>query len=177
LLNDPKLLIVDEPTVGLDPEERARFRDLLSDISAERVIILSTHFVSDVESIADQIAIMRKGELLAYSKPEALLAQMQNAVWHCVVPNDQVAKFRKQFCVSHSVRQADGFHLRVVAKLSPCIGATNLAPKLEDVYLFYSKDVSVTSAQKSVSEAALSVLFLTLSKRTLTSVCGNKTTW
>lgn len=154
LLNDPKLLIVDEPTVGLDPEERARFRDLLSDLSGERVIILSTHIVSDVESIADQIAIMGKGELLAHAKPETLLAQLQHAVWHCVVANDQVASFRKQFCVSHSLRQADGFHLRVVSQQSPCLGATNLAPNLEDVFLYYSKSIPTNDLQKSVSEAA-----------------------
>ncbi|MCJ8269306.1 MAG: ABC transporter ATP-binding protein, partial [Psychrosphaera sp.] len=85
LLNDPKLLIVDEPTVGLDPEERARFRHLLADMSGERVIILSTHIVSDVESIADQIAIMNQGKLLAFDKPEVLLKKMDKAVWHAVV--------------------------------------------------------------------------------------------
>ena len=155
LLNDPKLLIVDEPTVGLDPEERARFRDLLSDMSGDRVIILSTHIVSDVDTIADQIAIMRSGELLAYAKPETLLTQIENAVWHCVVPNEQVTKFRKQFCVSHSIRQTNGFHLRVVSQQIPCIGATNLAPNLEDVFLFYSKEFSAISMQKPISEAAI----------------------
>lgn len=154
LLNDPKLLIVDEPTVGLDPEERARFRDLLSDISGDRIIILSTHIVSDVESIADQIAILRKGELLHYSKPETLLANIQHAVWHCIVPNDQVLEFRKQFCVSHSIRQTDGFHLRVVSQQQPCIGAINVVPNLEDVFLFYSTDMSAIAKPNLVCDAA-----------------------
>jgi ABC-2 type transport system ATP-binding protein len=139
LLNDPKLLIVDEPTVGLDPQERARFRDLLSDMSGDRVIILSTHIVSDVESIADQIAILREGELLAYAKPESLLASLRHAVWQCTLPKTQVSAMAQQYCVSQSVRQADGMQLRIVSHQSPCAGAINVPPTLEDVFLYYSQ--------------------------------------
>lgn len=80
LLNDPKLLIVDEPTVGLDPEERIRFRNLLANLASERIIILSTHIVSDVESIASQIAIMSEGKLLQHALPEDLLIDVEHKV-------------------------------------------------------------------------------------------------
>ena len=87
LLNDPQLLIVDEPTAGLDPEERVRFRNLLSDLSGERIVILSTHIVSDVEATATDIALIAKGSLVAHATPEALLRQVEGKVWEWVVPS------------------------------------------------------------------------------------------
>src|SRR3954447_1623935 len=85
LLNDPAVLIVDEPTVGLDPEERVRFRNLLSDLGGERLVILSTHIVSDVEAVATRIAIMDRGRLLASAEPEALLRAVEGRVWEWVI--------------------------------------------------------------------------------------------
>src|SRR3954469_2308766 len=87
LLNDPQLLIVDEPTVGLDPEERVRFRNLLSDLSGERIVILSTHIVSEVEATATDIAMADRGRLLAHCPPEDLLASVEGRVWETVVPS------------------------------------------------------------------------------------------
>src|SRR6476646_793885 len=94
LLNDPQLLIVDEPTVGLDPEERVRFRNLLSDLGGERIVILSTHIVSDIEASAGSLAIMAKGRLLFSGTPEALIADAAGHAWEWTVPESQVAAIR-----------------------------------------------------------------------------------
>jgi ABC-2 type transport system ATP-binding protein len=135
LLNDPELLIVDEPTVGLDPEERVRFRNLLSDLGGERLVILSTHIVSDVEAVATQIAIMDRGRLLAWAEPEALLRAVEGRVWEWVIPSAELAAARGRWKISSTVRRADGVHVRVVADLPPSATARPAQPSLEDAYL------------------------------------------
>ncbi len=134
LLNDPKLLIVDEPTVGLDPEERVRFRNLLSDLGGERIVILSTHIVSDVEATANGIAIVDQGRLLAHALPEELLRQVEGKVWEWVLPSSELPAARQQWKIGSTVRRADGIHARVVADAPPP-GARPLPPTLEDAYL------------------------------------------
>jgi ABC-type multidrug transport system ATPase subunit len=135
LLNDPELLIVDEPTAGLDPEERVRFRNLLSELSGERIVILSTHIVSDVEAIATDIAILAGGRLLAHAAPEELLRSVEGRVWEWVIPSAELPAARQQFQISASVRRGDGVHARVVAAQRPGAGAVLVAPSLEDAYL------------------------------------------
>ena len=135
LLNDPQLLIVDEPTVGLDPEERVRFRTLLSDLSGERIIILSTHIVSDVESTATDIAIIHKGHLKMRTQPEQLLKQMEGSVWEWMAASQELPALKKQFLVSGTLRRMDGIEVRVVSKAQPCPEAQTVTPNLEDVYL------------------------------------------
>ena len=135
LLNDPQLLIVDEPTVGLDPEERVRFRNLLSDLSGERIVILSTHIVSDVESTATDIAIIRKGHLKVRSSPEQLLKQMEGSVWEWMTTNQELPSIKKQFLVSGTIRHMDGIMVRAVSEVLPCPQAQPMTPNLEDVYL------------------------------------------
>ena len=135
LLNDPQLLIVDEPTAGLDPEERVRFRNLLSELSGERIVILSTHIVSDVEAIATDIAILGGGRLLAHAAPEELLRSVEGRVWEWVIPSAELPAARQQFQISGSVRRGDGVHVRVVAAQQPGPDAVAVAPSLEDAYL------------------------------------------
>jgi ABC-type multidrug transport system ATPase subunit len=137
LLNDPKVLIVDEPTAGLDPEERVRFRNLLSELSGERIVILSTHIVSDVEATATDIAIISQGRLVAHAAPEALLAELEGKVWEWVVPSGELAAARQRLLISGTLRRSDGVHARVVAATPPGAGATNVAPTLEDAYLYH----------------------------------------
>jgi len=135
LLNDPKVLIVDEPTAGLDPEERVRFRNLLSDLSGERIILLSTHIVSDVEATASDIALIDKGYLLAHSTPEALLQTVAGRVWEWTVPSAELQEIRQQHLVSSTVRTGEGVRLRIVGESVPAVDALPVAPTLEDAYL------------------------------------------
>jgi len=135
LLNDPQLLIVDEPTAGLDPEERVRFRNLLSELSGERIVILSTHIVSDIEAVATGIAILAHGQLLAHGAPEALLAQVTGKIWEVVVPSPDLNSLRQKYLVSSTAHRADGVHARVVSDAAPSPGARQLEPSLEDAYL------------------------------------------
>ena len=136
LINDPHLVIVDEPTAGLDPEERVRFRNVLSDLGVGRLVILSTHIVSDVESIATEIAIMREGSLVALASPEALMREAAGSVWQIVVPSETFEELRRTMHVSSAVRKADGVHARIVAPMRPVPSATPAEATLEDAYLF-----------------------------------------
>jgi ABC-2 type transport system ATP-binding protein len=135
LLNDPQLLIVDEPTAGLDPEERVRFRNLLSELSGERIVILSTHIVSDVEAVASGIALIAGGQLVAYGAPETLLAAVNGKVWEVVVATEELPALRQRHLVSNTAHRSDGIHARVVADAAPAPGARALDPSLEDAYL------------------------------------------
>src|ERR1700675_4958875 len=131
LLNDPQLLIVDEPTAGLDPEERVRFRNLLSDLSGERIVILSTHIVSDVEATATDIALISQGTLVAHASPEELLRQVEGRVWEWVLPSADLSAARQRHLISNTIRRSDGVHARVLGE-DPPRGAEPVAPNLED---------------------------------------------
>jgi ABC-2 type transport system ATP-binding protein len=135
LLNDPQMLIVDEPTAGLDPEERVRFRNLLSELSGERIVILSTHIVSDIEAVATSIAIMEQGHLLAHDSPEGLLGSVAGKVWEVVIPSAELGALRQKHLVSSTAHRSDGIHARVVADAAPAGMVRELDPSLEDAYL------------------------------------------
>jgi ABC-type multidrug transport system ATPase subunit len=135
LLNDPQLLIVDEPTVGLDPEERVRFRNLLSDLSGERIIFLSTHIVSDVEATATEIVIINKGRKLQHAAPEKLLQTLEGKVWQWVIPSEALPALKQKHIVSGVVRRQNGIQVRAVSEAAPASDAQPVAPSLEDVYL------------------------------------------
>jgi ABC-type multidrug transport system ATPase subunit len=130
------LLIVDEPTVGLDPAERVRFRNLLSDLAGERIIILSTHIVSDVEATATDIVIINKGCLVQRATPGKLLALLEGRVWEWIIPEEQLTGLKQTYLVIGTMHRADGIQVRIVSQTAPAAEAQPVAPNLEDVYLY-----------------------------------------
>ena len=137
LLNDPRILIVDEPTVGLDTEGRVRFRHLLAELAGERVVILSTHIVSDVEATANDIAIIHKGHLIARSPPEELLQSVEGKIWDWVIPSAEYPAAKQKYLLSSIVRHTDGLHIRLVSETSPAQEAQLASsPTLEEAYLY-----------------------------------------
>ena len=136
LLNDPKLLIVDEPTVGLDPEERVRFRNLLSDLSGERLILLSTHIVSDIEAVATEIVVINQGQKIQHAAPEELLKIMNGKIWLWIVPSTELPTLKQKYLISGTLRHPEGMQVRVVSESSPSEDAQLVEPNLEDAYLY-----------------------------------------
>jgi ABC-type multidrug transport system ATPase subunit len=135
LLNDPELLIVDEPTAGLDPEERVRFRTLLAGLTASRIVLLSTHIVGDVEAVATRLVILREGRVLADTTPEELLARATGAVWMVTVDAATAAHLQATYRVSALVSRPGGMQLRIVSATRPHAAAEVVEPTLEDAYL------------------------------------------
>ena len=137
LLNDPDILILDEPTAGLDPSERIRLRGILSKMAKNKIIILSTHIVSDIESVADQVLLLRKGELIEHATPTEFLEKMKGQVWTVELTEQEALPLMDTFIVSNIHQQGTNVELRIVSSQKPHPQATNIAPKLEDIYVYY----------------------------------------
>ena len=135
LLSDPRVLIVDEPTAGLDPEQRVLFRNLLADLAGDRLVLLSTHIVSDVESVASDIAIMAHGKLAARGTPQDILHEAEGRVWEMTVPQDALAPLRERHQISRMIRTGTGARVRLLAPAAPDANAVPVPPDLEDAYL------------------------------------------
>jgi ABC-type multidrug transport system ATPase subunit len=138
LLNDPKVLIFDEPTVGLDPEERVRFRNLISDLASNRIIILSSHIVSDIETIADEVAIMRNGTLIMKGSQVDVMKETDGKVFETIIDNQLLGEFKNKYHVVNTMRQKEGIRVRYLAT-QPAESSTAMVASLEDAYLFLSK--------------------------------------
>lgn len=136
LLNNPEILILDEPTSGLDPKERVRFRNIISSLGKNRIVILSTHIVSDVEYIADRIMIMKNGKMIRMGTETEMLEEVKGCVWKCLVTDREADELNEKYIVSNLKNQGDKVELRIVAKERPVEGAECVEAGLEDVYLY-----------------------------------------
>lgn len=139
LLNDPEILVLDEPTSGLDPGERVRFRNIISSLGKNRLVLLSTHIVSDIEYIADKIMIMKDGQIIHTGDEAQILKEAEGCVWKCLVPERQANELGRQYVISNLRNQADQVELRIVSEQKPVENAQSVEVTLEDAYLFFTK--------------------------------------
>ena len=142
LLRGAKILILDEPTAGLDPKERVRFRNLISSLAENKIVILSTHIVSDVEYIANEILIMKNGELIQHGSPEKLLKPIEKCVWECDVSRKEAEELELNYVTANLKHNNGAERLRIISQEAPCRTAWNVDPTLEDLYLYYFAEVS-----------------------------------
>ena len=137
ILNEPEILILDEPTSGLDPKERIRFRNIISALSKGRIVILSTHIVSDVEFIADQVLLMKEGSIVGQGTSREVTDSVRGKVWEYLAEPEEADRMNGTFAVSNLRNESGRVYLRIVSDTCPCQGAAPADPGLEDVYLYY----------------------------------------
>lgn len=152
VINDPKVLVLDEPTAGLDPKERVRFRNLISSLAQDKIVILSTHIVSDVEYIADEILVMRAGSIITTGTVEEIVADIRGYVWECAVSPQEANAMAARMNVGNLHYDRNGMAVvRIVSQTQPVRGARNVEPTLEDVYLYlFNEQSGDASVEKGV---------------------------
>lgn len=137
LLNDPEILIFDEPTAGLDPQERIRFRNIISELSENRIVMLSTHIISDMEFIAGEVIIMREGKILKIDTTEHLIQTVKGKVWMASLSHQDFSVIKKKYIIGNIIQKTNGVQVRIVSDKMPEFPCTPIEPILEDVFSYY----------------------------------------
>ena len=137
LLNNPDILIFDEPTAGLDPKERVRFRNLLSEYAGDKIVILSTHIVSDIEAIADEVLLMKKGKFVLQGTVQELTEKANGKVWELTVPAKEARKWQAKTTVANLRHEGKEVVIRIISDKKPSEEAVSCEATLEDLYLYY----------------------------------------
>lgn len=143
LLNDPKILILDEPTAGLDPKERIRFRNILAKLAADRIVVLSTHIVSDVESIAEKVILLKSGDVIGSAPTDHFLQSVANKVWTTNIKHEDLDNFKNKFAISNMIPKNGSLEIRVVGDERPDAQSIAVTPRLEDVYVYHFAEQEV----------------------------------
>lgn len=142
MLNNPKILILDEPTAGLDPKERIRFRNLISQLGKDRIVLLSTHIVSDVENIASTILVMKKGQLVHSGPLDEIIKVIEGKVWECSVDEQMAEGLMESYPIINIRQESPQVFLRLVCEEKPCETARSVQANLEDLYMYYFSEVN-----------------------------------
>lgn len=144
MLGNPGLLILDEPTAGLDPQERIRFRNLITRFAENRIVLLATHIVSDVDAIANEVLILKEGKLIKQGVPEQLCEELKHKTWEITLSEDQSLSTFDQYAISKLQRNGTKLHIRVLSDIKPAWNAVQVQASLEDVFLYYFGDTKVS---------------------------------